>query len=253
MISASVIKLMLGPGISLAPAFIMNPACTGYPAAQLVDGKPGVWYTEETTIKRGIIMEETRSFGYICPKCGRAVMARRSAFSLAAAAAHIECPCGQSDMLIETDGSRFRLWVPCGLCGETHQAECSADAVLRGRGIGLACPKTRQICCYVGQEDQVSAQMEQLAVRAAKEKAEDPEAFTDNIIMYEVLSELKDIAARGGIRCRCGSTRYGIQVHRDSVDLCCQDCGGKLRLPAATDEDLDRLCCQMTLTIPGRA
>ena len=129
---------MLGPGISLAPAFIMNPACTGYPAAQLVDGKPGVWYTEETTIKRGIIMEETRSFGYICPKCGRAVMARHSAFSLAAAAAHIECPCGQSDMLIETDGSRFRLWVPCGLCGETHQAECSADAVLRGRGIGLA-------------------------------------------------------------------------------------------------------------------
>ena len=210
-------------------------------------------FHKPTIIKRGIIMEETRSFGYICPKCGRAVMARRSAFSLAAAAAHIECPCGQSDMLIETDGSRFRLWVPCGLCGETHQAECSADAVLRGRGIGLACPKTRQICCYVGQEDQVSAQMEQLAVRAAKEKAEDPEAFTDNIIMYEVLSELKDIAARGGIRCRCGSTRYGIQVHRDSVDLCCQDCGGKLRLPAATDEDLDRLCCQMTLTIPGRA
>ena len=149
-------------------------------------------------------MEETRSFGYICPKCGKAVMARRSAFSLAAAAAHIECPCGESDMLIETDGSKFRMWVPCGLCGETHQAECSAEAVLHGRGIGLACPKTRQLCCYIGQEDQVSAQMEQLAVRAAKEKAQDPEAFTDNIIMYEVLSELKDIAARGGIRCRCG-------------------------------------------------
>ena len=45
----------------------------------------------------------------------------------------------------------------------------------------------------------MSAQMEQLAVRAAKEKAQDPEAFTDNIIMYEVLSELKDIAARQDI------------------------------------------------------
>ena len=95
--------------------------------------------------------------------------------------------------------------------------------------------------------------MEELALRVEKEKAGGEEAFTDNVIMYEVLSELKDIAARGGIRCRCGSTRYGIQVHRDSVDLCCQDCGGKLRLPAATDEDLDRLCCQMTLTSPGRA
>lgn len=194
-------------------------------------------------------MEETRSFGYICPKCGRAVMARRSAFSLAAAAAHIECPCGQSDMLIETDGSRFRLWVPCGLCGETHQAECSAEAVLHGRGIGLACPKTRQICCYVGQEDQVSAQMEQLAVRAAKEKAEDPEAFTDNIIMYEVLSELKDIAARDGISCTCGSHKYSIAVRRGAVDLICARCGGRLRLNAATDRDLDDLCCQMKLTI----
>lgn len=196
-------------------------------------------------------MEETRSFGYICPKCGRAVMARRSAFSLAAAAAHIECPCGQSDMLIETDGSRFRLWVPCGLCGETHQAECSADAVLRGRGIGLACPKTKQICCYVGQEDQVSAQMEQLAVRAAKEKAEDPEAFTDNIIMYEVLSELKDIAARDGISCTCGSHKYTMAVRRGAVELICGDCGGRLRLNAATDRDLDDLCCQMKLTIRG--
>ena len=167
--------------------------------------------------------------------------------------AHIECPCGQSDMLIETDGSRFRLWVPCGLCGGTHQAEVDVSAILTGRGVGLACPETKQLCCYAGDTRQVQSAMEELAIRAEKEKCEEKEAFTDNVIMYEVLSELKDIAARGGIRCRCGSTRYGIQVHRDSVDLCCQDCGGKLRLPAATDEDLDRLCCQMTLTIPGRA
>ena len=31
-----------------------------------------------------------------------------------------------------------------------------------------------------------------------------------------------------------------------------QDCGAKLRIGAATDEDLDRLCCRMTLQIPGR-
>lgn len=196
-------------------------------------------------------MEETRSFGYICPKCGRAVMARRSAFSLAAAAAHIECPCGQSDMLIETDGSRFRLWVPCGLCGETHQAEVSSEAMLDGRGVGLACPKTKQLCCYIGQQAQVEKAMQELELRAEKDRCETPEAFTDNVIMYEVLSELKDIAARGGISCTCGCREYSIAVHRGAVDLICKDCGGKLRLPAATDEDLDRLCCQMKLTIHG--
>ena len=34
-------------------------------------------------------MEEMRSFGYICPKCGKAVLGSRSAFALQAAAARI--------------------------------------------------------------------------------------------------------------------------------------------------------------------
>ena len=33
-------------------------------------------------------MEEVRSFGYICPKCGKAVLGSRSAFALQAAAVH---------------------------------------------------------------------------------------------------------------------------------------------------------------------
>ena len=93
--------------------------------------------------------------------------------------------------------------------------------------------------------------MTELAIRAEKEKSGEDAAFTDNVIMYEVLSELKDIAARGGISCSCGSKEYAIQVQRSAVDLVCKRCGGKLRLPAATDEDLDKLCCQMKLTIKG--
>ena len=109
-------------------------------------------------------MEEMRYFGYICPQCGKPVMAGRSTFVLSAAAVRIECPsCGKAEMDIETDGTRYRLSVPCGLCGKTHTAECTADAVLRGRGIGLACPETKQICCYAGEEDQVRRSMEELA------------------------------------------------------------------------------------------
>ena len=94
--------------------------------------------------------------------------------------------------------------------------------------------------------------MENLTLRLEKDKAETDEVFTDNVIMYEVLSELKDIAARGGIRCSCGSKAYSMQVGRGAVDLICGKCGGRLRLNAATDEDLDRLCCQMTLEIRGK-
>ena len=197
-------------------------------------------------------MDDMRSFGYICPKCGKAVLGSRSTFSLSAAAARVECECGRSEMDIETDGVRFRMQVPCGLCGGSHTAECSAEAVLQGRGVGLACPEKQEICCYVGEPEQVRRQMEELALLAEKEKSGEPEAFTDNVIMYEVLSELKDIAARGGVSCTCGSREYAIRVRRGAVDLQCARCGGRLRLPAATDEDLDRLCCQMTLTIKGQ-
>ena len=178
-------------------------------------------------------MEEMRSFGYICPACGKAVLHSRSVFALNAAAARMECECGKEALTAETDGLRFRLQVPCG-------------------GIGLACPAKQELCCYIGEEAQVRKAMEGLALRVAKEKASPDEAFTDNVIMYEVLSELKDIAARGGIACACGSHEYTMQVRRGAVDLTCAKCGGRLRLPAATDSDLDDLCCRMTLTIPGR-
>ena len=198
-------------------------------------------------------MEETRSFGYVCPKCGKAVVARRSKFALSAAAVRMECPkCGESALEVQTDGVRFRLWVPCGLCGGVHQAECSAQELLEGRGIALACPETKQLCCYAGEESQVMARTEELAIRVDKERSEQREAFTDNVIMYEVLSELRAIASRGGVQCGCGSSDYGIHVRRDAVDLTCSRCGARLRIPAATDEDLDRLCCQMKLVIPGK-
>ena len=197
-------------------------------------------------------MEETRSFGYICPACGKANFHTRSVFALSAAAARMECECGKEALEVQTDGTKFRLWVPCGVCGGQHQAECSADALLHGRGIGLSCPVKQELCCYVGQEQDVRRAMENLALRVEKDKGADGETFTDSVIMYEVLSELKDIAARGGISCTCGSTRYTVQVRRGAVDLVCADCGGRLRLPAATDEDLDDLCCRMKLTIKGK-
>ena len=198
-------------------------------------------------------MEQTRHFGYLCPKCGVGVIAGRTVFSLQAAAARMQCECGESELRVETDGVKFRLWVPCGICGKEHQAELSADALLNGRGVGLACPETGTLCCYCGEEAEVRRSLERLAITAAKDGSETAEAFTDNVIMYEVLSELRDIAERGGISCSCGSHRYSMKVHRGSVDLICDHCGGKLRLSAATDEDLDDLCCHMSLTIPGGA
>lgn len=199
--------------------------------------------------------EEMRTIGYLCPHCHKEVIQERSVFALSASGAVVQCECGESSLSIEADGEKFRLSVPCGVCGAEHLAECGAERLLRGKGIGLACPETRQLCCFIGESYAVERELAQLSITAEKERAqqENPEAFADSVIMYEVLSELKEIAAReNGITCACGSRRCGMEIRHTYVDLICRDCGAKLRVPAATDEDLDRLCCRMTLKIGGR-
>ena len=200
--------------------------------------------------------EEMRTFGYLCPKCGKPVMGTRSIFALEAADAEIICDCGESVLQTEFDGEKYKVYVPCGICGETHMAVCPPERVLKG-ATALGCAKTKQFCCFIGDEGTVEKNLRELVILAEKEKqqkdSEDPEAFVDNVIMYEVLSELKDIAAREkGITCACGSSRYGMEIRRSAVDLVCRDCGAKLRIPAATDRDLGDLCCHMKLVIPGK-
>ena len=211
---------------------------------------------QKTIGERGNGMEkEQRAFGYLCPRCHRTVVAKRPRFALLASGTVISCECGESSLTVESDGGKLRLRVPCGVCGGEHDAECSQEQLLRGEGIGLACPETRQLCCFVGEEYAVERETEQLSVTAAKERqqGEEPEAFADSVIMYEVLSELKEIAARPhGLGCSCGSERCAMEVRHSYVDLVCRDCGARLRIPAATDEDLDRLCCNLTLRIKGR-
>ena len=199
--------------------------------------------------------EEMRTIGYLCPVCHKSVIQSRSVFALSASGAVVNCECGKSELTIDADEGKFRLSVPCGVCGEEHLAECSAEKLLRGKGIGLACPGTKQLCCFIGEEYAVEHEIEQLTIASAKEReqGENPEAFADSVIMYEVLSELKEIAAREhGISCTCGSEKYGMEIRHTYVDLTCKACGAKLRIPAATDEDLDRLCCHMKLLIKGK-
>ena len=89
-------------------------------------------------------------------------------------------------------------------------------------------------------------------IKEKQQKDGDEEVFSDTVIMYEVLSELKEIAQReSGITCACGSEAYGMEIRRSAVDLVCRSCGAKMRIPAATDRDLDDLCCHMKLVIPG--
>ena len=88
---------------------------------------------------------------------------------------------------------------------------------------------------------------------ALPENAENgKEGFLNPIVMQEVLSEVKEIAQRGGISCTCGSKRWSLDLRYASIVLRCADCGGVLKIPAAADVDIENICCQYTLSIKGK-
>ncbi len=195
--------------------------------------------------------EELRAMGYLCPGCGKTVQGTRDPFVLASSDAAVACSCGRSVLHTQYDGLRVRVTAPCGICGKVHSASCGADRLFHGE-TAFSCAETGQFCAFLGSPDTVEAHLKELA--ALSEKQADGGVFLDSVIMYEILSELRDIAQRpGGITCRCGSKEYTMRVRSAAVELICPQCGGRLRIPAATDRDLDDLCCQMKLVIPGRA
>lgn len=197
-----------------------------------------------------------RTIGYICPVCGSAVVAERTAFQLGAADTVLPCPCGKSELVIEQKGDRSELTVPCLFCARDHRAACGNDALLRKRLTVLTCGASGLGICHIGEKEAVFEAMEKAEAAVDKLRLDDQMetrgVFLDEIVMGEVLAEVKDIAARGGVRCSCGSTEYGVKVGYSSVDVVCVRCGGTLRLNAATADDVDDICARYTLTIPGK-
>ena len=205
-----------------------------------------------------MVQETKRFLSYICPRCRQSVIVERDLFSLAASTAHIKCPCGRSELTVEFLPNRVQLTVHCLFCGRDHTVSCSAHAFVREKALAFSCAASGLDCCYVGEEGPVYAATARLERAVDKLEAPDPSGeeeekpFLDPLIMEEVLSEIKDIASRGGISCTCGSKNWTFQLHYSSVDLMCRDCGAEMRIPAATADDLDDICCKTKLLIQGK-
>ena len=184
------------------------------------------------------------------------MVVERTAFQLAAGDQTLPCPCGKSQLEITQRGDTCQVTVPCLFCAKDHQTVCSTRSMLEEKLLVLSCAASGLGCCFIGEEEAVFQAMEKLETAVDKLRLDDQEetrgVFLDEVVMGEVLAELKDIAQRGGVSCGCGSTQYGVKVGYSSVDVVCAQCGATLRLPAATLDDVDEICARYTLTIPGK-
>ncbi|MFR4559876.1 MAG: hypothetical protein ACLT5P_00755 [Flavonifractor plautii] len=145
-----------------------------------------------------MVEEAKRTLAYLCPACRQSVAVERSVFQLAASANELPCPCGKSSLRVELMGDRVKLTVPCLFCGKDHTVTCSSHAFLHEKVLAFSCAASGLDCCYVGEEGPVFAALQRLEEAVDKLEAASGEkgAFLDELVMQEVLSELKEIAQR---------------------------------------------------------
>ena len=101
--------------------------------------------------------DEMRTFGYLCPKCGKSVMGTRSVFALEASNAEEECECGESRLQVKFDGEKYQIYVSCGrlpagaYAPRCHGAELQPDqAVFLLHRRGRHCGKESSGTCHSG-------------------------------------------------------------------------------------------------------
>ena len=118
--------------------------------------------------------EKSRFLAYICPRCRQSVIVEKDVFALAAAPAHIKCPCGKSELTVEFMPQRVNLTVPCVACGRDHLVSCPSHAFLREKALPSPAPPPAWTAATWGEEGPVYAATARL--ERAIDKLESPMA-----------------------------------------------------------------------------
>lgn len=188
-------------------------------------------------------MNQQRTISFLCHDCGQTVVVTEDLFALSAQPKEIPCPCAKSMLRIEFLPETVTMEIPCHICKKNHCVTCPSTAFVAQKLLTFSCSGID--CCFVGEEEavfQATPRMEKEADLWAK-LGDEKGTMLNQVVMEEVLLELKEIAERGGISCVCGSKRWGFQLGYTTIEIGCPDCGRVTRVPASIVEDIDNICC----------
>ncbi len=190
-----------------------------------------------------------RTIAYLCPQCKQSVI--QPIPVLSGQPVSLPCACQKSAVSLVLLEEGLQIDVPCHLCQKTHSVTCQTTTLAEKPLLSFACSGVN--CCLIGEEAAVFAatpRMEKEADMWASQEGERG-TFLNYHVMEEVLTEIREIASRGGISCVCGSRNWSFNVDFTTVELGCSSCGTATRIPASVSEDVENICCCYTLVIGG--
>jgi len=152
------------------------------------------------------------------------------------------CSCGQVQATITSSGERQCLLdIPCVLCQTNHIICLDSKRLWHADMDKIYCVQENFELGFIGARQIIAETVNKFTVEFEKVAA-DMDEYDDCIlnpqVMLETLNKIHDMAARGGLHCRCGSSAIGAEVLPDGIELECAQCGGQLVIPAQSEGDL---------------
>ena len=190
-----------------------------------------------------MVINTVSTLALYCSRCGKIHMHNISRFNLKnAGRRNLLCSCGQVQATITSSGERQCLLdIPCVLCQTNHIICLDSKRLWHADMDKIYCVQENFELGFIGARQIIAETVNKFTVEFEKVAA-DMDEYDDCIlnpqVMLETLNKIHDMAARGGLHCRCGSSAIGAEVLPDGIALECAQCGGQLVIPAQSEGDL---------------
>lgn len=180
-----------------------------------------------------------------CSRCGKIHMHNISRFELKNTGGRkLLCSCSQLQATITSVGERqCLLTIPCVLCQTNHVICLDSKRLWHADMDKIYCVQENFELGFIGAKQVIletvtkyKVEFEKLASDMAIDEYDD---YVENPqVMLETLNKIHDMAEKGGLHCRCGSSAIGAEVLPEGIELECAQCGGQLTIPAQNEQDL---------------
>ena len=190
-----------------------------------------------------MVINTVATLALYCSRCGKIHMHNISRFNLKSTGRrNLLCSCGQVQATITSSGERQCLLdIPCVLCQTNHVICLDSKRLWHADIDKIYCVQENFELGFIGERKVIVATVNKSKVEFEK-LASDMDEYDEHIenpqVMLETLNKIHDMAEKGGLHCRCGSSAIGAEVLPDGVELECAQCGGKLIIPAHSEQDL---------------
>lgn len=190
-----------------------------------------------------MVINTVSTLALYCSRCGKIHMHNISRFNLKnTGRRNLLCSCGQIQATITSSGERQCLLdIPCVLCQTNHVICLDSKRLWHADMDKIYCVQEKFELGFIGARRVITETVNKYKVEFEK-LAADMDEYDDYIqnpqVMLETLNKIHDMAEKGGLHCRCGSSAIGAEVLPDGIELECAQCGGLLVIPAQSEQDL---------------